>query len=274
MSPWGETAPGDSPVGAAASPDLPVSSFTAAVHVVEPLADRRRRIAALRAKPPLRTFADADAFDRSVSATVAVAVFSLAVPADRIRPSIVRTLSASPHAHVVLLATEGDEWTDVALPRDRLVEPPLDGFPDLLTRMYLRAYYSAALERFYSLNLATIEGRRRRGADADEVAALEATTERVKAYLQRIRAHLRPEDLYELANREVAYRSLTDPPTGGSDPRLWGLPRSCPKCDLDWTAYHGPKLGTGYERIGAHTWRCARCSHVIVNPDPEHKRIL
>lgn len=272
---------GDGPVGDADErADGTTLSFDAALFVLDPDETRRRRLdEALPDRIPRRLFEAPRTFDSAVSGNVAVAAIALSIPPERVAISVERTLSVSPHAHVVLLADEEGEVPESEIPRDRIATPPVDReMAELLVRMYLRSYYSAALERFYTLNIASNELERRAergdGAAADRLASVEEVRSRVKAYLEDIRPYLEPEDLYELSDRGESVRSAATSPDQGSDPSIWGLPAACPNCDLDWTVYHGPNRGNGYERIGANTWRCANCSHVIANPDPSDRHVF
>lgn len=254
-------------------------TLQATVSCLVPDGERRATLAeAAPSDVDVRVEAHPASFVEDLSGNVAVALLSTDVDDEALVGLVRETLRASEHAQVVLLESAG-EVADDAVPRDGTYRTPFgDDFESFLKRMYVRAYYAASLQRLFSLNIAVINQRsvvREGDGDAKaELARLEEAVRLVEEYLELFRRYLQPEDWYELAGREETFRPLFRRGVSRFDPRIWGLPKRCPDCGLEWTVHHGGRLGEGYERIGANTWRCTRCSSVIANPDPEKKRVL
>lgn len=254
-------------------------NLQATVSCLVPDGERRASLeAAAPGEVDVTVAATPASFVDGLSGNVAVAVLSTGVDDEALVGLVRETLRVSEHAQIVLVESDGDH-TDEAVPRDGTVHTPFgEAFAPYLKRMYVRAYYAASLQRLFSLNIAVINQRSVVREDGEEARAelerLEESVELVEEYLELFRQYLQPEDWYELTDREETFRPLFRRGVSRFDPRIWGLPRRCPDCDLAWTVHHGGRLGEGYERIGANTWRCTRCSSVIANPDPETKRVL
>ena len=95
----------------------------------------------------------------------------------------------------------------------------------------------------------------------------------MRSYLRQFRAELDPDDLKAMENRGDRLERLSAASKSGPDPSLVGLPDSCPDCGLDWSVWHGPRLRNGYQKIGAHSWRCTQCGTVLSNAGPDNYRI-
>ncbi|MCG1004200.1 MULTISPECIES: hypothetical protein [Halobacterium] len=221
----------------------------------------------------VRTFTSAGAFDGAVSGNVAVALLSTAVDDDRLRETVKRTVAASPPARICLLASTSERLRDCEVPRDEEVRTPVahDKFLALVERLYVRAYYSVTLERFYKIGAAARS--RELQVDDPEDARLERLRRAQQVMgesLSRLRGRLDHEDIDAIKNRQERLADLAADARRGPGPAVRGLPASCPDCSLDWATWHGPRLRDGHQRIGSDAWRCLRCGHVITQDDPDN----
>ncbi|WP_353633779.1 hypothetical protein ABSL23_11010 [Halobacterium sp. NMX12-1] len=224
----------------------------------------------------VRTFTDADSFDDALTANVAVALLSCAESTNRLQATVRRTVAASPHAHVGLLAT--DETRDADVPRDVEFVAPVDreAFAERVKRLYVRAHYAATLDRYYrvSVTIRNLELRTDEAAvDDAELDRLRAVRDRSRRYLRQFRAYLDAESLAALKSRGDRLEALVADARTPPDPAARGLPESCPACSFDWTTWHGRGLGAGYRKLGSDTWQCTNCGETLAGATPSSYRV-
>lgn len=222
----------------------------------------------------LQRFTSPAEFCEELSGNTAVVIVSAALSADRISAVFRRTIQESEHARTVLLAADGAEILNCDVPHDAAYVLPdeRDTFEDRLKHLYVRAYYSVAVRRYYRLGVSIQNRKQGDGAD-DDLETLEQARERVHEYLVAFRQFLDEADTEALSDRKERVRDLFAGSGRETDPSVAGLPGSCPDCGLDWSRWHGPRLRTGYESIGANTWRCTGCGHVMAGDDPDNYRV-
>lgn len=220
-----------------------------------------------------RHFTSPATYLEELSGNVAVALVSATVSAETRERVVRETYSRSRPTRIVFLATDGADLLACEAPYDRgfVFPDERDEFESAFKRLYVRAYYVVALERFYEIGLSI--RNRELGDDEDELETLRRARRRVRSYLLQFRAYLDPEDFEAIENRDDRLGGMLETVAGSSDPTSLGLPATCPDCGLDWTSWHGPRRRDGYERIGASTWRCTGCGHVVANPDPDNYRV-
>lgn len=220
-------------------------------------------------------FVDADGLVGSLSGRVALVLVSAERPDDSIERIVRETLSTSQHARLLLVASDGLDLLQCEVPRDDgfVLPGQRDDLRRSIKRLYVRAYYSVAIERYYSTCLAIENHKRDPDHDADRLAELYAGRRRIRAYLGTFRQFLTTEDFEAIATREERFEDLVDSSGRRGNPSALGLPESCPDCGLDWTTWHGSRYETGYEMIGAHTYQCTRCGHTLADGDPDNYRI-
>lgn len=215
-------------------------------------------------------------FRAALSGNVAVALFPARMPDHLIEELTAATLSSCEHARIGLLATDGSHLLRCDHPYDMGSVFPDESaeFPELLKRLYVRAYYCVALERYYRIGLSIRNQQVRDEGDPDhDLATLEQARQRVRTYLDAFKRYLGPEDVEAISSRSDRLEVFLGSQLAESDPAQVGLPDACPGCHLDWTTWHGPRQRCGYERIGAGTWRCTACGHVMADSDPDNYRV-
>ena len=221
-------------------------------------------------------FTDPGSVADAISSSVAVIIVSLDYDAAVYRELVQETLTTSSHIQIALLARE-DHDIPKQIPNDEVFTPPFDpeSVKEAIARLYIRAYYSSTLEAFYELNIKVTSYRMqlKNGVadDTERLERLEKATDVLESHVKQFRDYLRPEDVRELWARNNGLREFLQQSAARFDPAVLGLPSACPECGLDWTVQYGSKLGNGFERIAANTWRCTRCSHVIANPGAANK---
>lgn len=212
----------------------------------------------------------AEEYDEAISGNVAVSLLPASLSRERLMALVRRSLQQSPHIQLIAYDENGTEAEDERLPADDLYSRDGDrSLKEILERMYFRAYYSATLARIYQVNITLLTRKHATPTPEtgdQEPEKLEEVVELLQTYLNRFRSHLEREDIEDLRGRNEFVRGVTSSTRSRFDPEVWNLPRSCPNCDLDWTVYHGPRFGQGYENVGANTWRCIRCSEIITTP--------
>lgn len=212
-----------------------------------------------------------DEYAEELSGNVAVSLLPATLPRERLRGLARYSLQRSPHIQLIAYGENVSEGEKEKLPVDDYYSRDSDrDLKAVLKRMYFRAYYSATLARIYQINITLVSRKHAtptaETGDDPEPKKLEDAAELLQSYLTRFRSHLDQRDIEDLRGRNTFVREVNGTSKSRFDPAVWNLPRSCPNCDLDWTVYHGPRLGQGYENIGANTWRCTRCSEVITTP--------
>jgi len=178
------------------------------------------------------------------------------------------------------------------LPRQSFVSPLEDSYDACLRRPIFKdelqatvenrlkcGVYSATLYEFYRLN-AEMGGVKQFRASNDDgaVEPLDGKRGRYRQLRKRLN-HLHPtidlDDVHSiLESIELHKRYLTEPnmntdTSGGSKYH----PGRCPGCKLPWGVNHRNELGTGFERVGAYVWRCARCSKLVHGVGSSHRRV-
>jgi len=235
--------------------------------------------AAIPEKMPNREFGTVDAYVDALSGQVALAVLSVALPDDRLERVIRETLRASEHARIVLVATDGAQLLRCDVPHDDAFVLPADGesFDAAIEQLYVQAYYSLILDRYYRIGLAikNHDVTTGHGGESEDgkLEQWQAKRRRLRSYLDQFRQFLGPESFKAIATRGERFDDLVGSAGQRGNPAAIGLPESCPDCGLDWTTWHGSTLGTGHEQIGANTWRCTACGHTLADDDPENYRI-
>lgn len=207
----------------------------------------------------------------TISGNVAVALLPATLSRERLTALVRLSLQRSPHVQLVAYDEDVTEAERERLPVDDVYRRSSErDLKAILERMYFRAYYSATLARIYRVNISLLSSKHARptrdaGGDP-QPEKLEEVSDLLESYLKRFRSHLEREDIEDLRGRNEFVRGVNASSRSRFDPGVWNLPRSCPNCDLDWTVYHGPRLGQGYENVGANTWRCVQCSEIITTP--------
>lgn len=224
-------------------------------------------------------FASAEAYVDALSGRVALAVVSVERPDEQLEWIVRQTLRASEHARIVLTASDGAALLRCEVPHDESFVLPeeRDALEAAIKELYVRAYYSVTLDRYYKIGLAikthgeaTDPGDR---IDEETLGQWREKRMRLRSYLEQFRAFLGPDSFKAIASRGDRFDALVGSADREGNPSAIGLPDSCPDCRLDWTTWHGTQLGTGHEQIGANTWRCTRCGHTLADDDPENYRI-
>ena len=239
--------------------------------------DLRSEIAPLvPAELSVREFGSVETYAESVSGNVALTLVSAALPDERIRHVVRTTLSESRHARIAFVASDGGQLLRCDVPHDDefVLPEERDSLQRALKHLYIRAYYSVTIERYYRVCL-SIENYERAGGTVEEesVEKLYTARRRVHSYLRQFRAFLDTEDFGAIATREDRYNELIETGHRGGNPTAAGLPTACPDCGLDWTTWHDSRLEAGYERIGASTYRCTGCGHTLADDDPDNYRV-
>lgn len=108
---------------------------------------------------------------------------------------------------------------EFVLPEER------DSLQRALKHLYIRAYYSVTIERYYRVCL-SIENYERAGGTVEEesVEKLYTARRRVHSYLRQFRAFLDTEDFGAIATREDRYNELIETGHRGGNPTAAGLP--------------------------------------------------
>lgn len=235
--------------------------------------------AALTADLTVRTFTNPGECSEALSGNVALVILSAALSEDLMDRMVREAIVASPHARLCLVASDGAQLLRTEVPHDEAAVAPMskDEFTDLVKRLYVRAYYDATITRFYKIafsikNLTVGPGAE--NADVDErVPKLESSRDLLQGYLTQFRNYLEPEDLTALKNRDEQLEELAKSSKRGVSPAELGLPDKCPDCALSWTEWHGRGRRDGYEKIGANTWRCTGCGHILADTDQNNYRV-
>jgi len=252
----------------------------ASILVLAPSRTRRESVtAALPEKISVESFGNIGAFSDGLSGNVAVVLLSMALSDDQLLRAASRTVQVTNYTRIGLLAGDQESGEDVRVPHDEVFHRTSDRetVQNRIKRLYVRAYYDATLQRYYTVNLAA--QNRKLGLDEETAAAderLQKLTDSIdllESHLERFRQYLQPGDLDAILTRSERIESMLTDVKKDHDPTVRGLPRDCPNCGLAWDEWHGPRLEAGYEKIGADTWRCARCSNVIAGDDPDNYRI-
>lgn len=227
----------------------------------------------------LRTFEEVDAFHTALSGNIALVLLSLSFEEDTLETAIKAAITASPNARIVIITQEFGDLYGSDLPYDEGVVRPVDRkeFETLLKRLYVRAYYAVTLQRYYKVSV-TVRNRelRHRGdndSDCDRLERLKTARKLLQRYIQTFVRQLDNEDFEAMKNREDRLEQFVTAAKNGPDPSAFGLPKSCPDCDLAWDSWHGQRLQNGYERLGANVWQCTGCGTVLPNPDPNNYHI-
>jgi hypothetical protein len=235
--------------------------------------------ASIPGEMPDRQFDSVDAYVDALSGQVALAVLSVELPDDRLERVVRETLRASEHARIVLVATDGAELLRCEVPYDDAFVLPADreSFDVAIEKLYVQAYYSLILDRYYRIGLAINNHDTTAEQDGEsedgKLRQWQAKHRRLRSYLDRFRQFLGSESFRAIATRSERFDDLVGSAGQQGNPSAIGLPESCPDCGLDWTTWHDSKLGTGHEQIGANTWRCTRCGHTLADDDPKNYRI-
>ena len=236
--------------------------------------DRRSEVASLvPGELSVRGFSNVGTFVESVSGNVALTLISARFPDEQVRQVVQTTLSESWHAGIALFASEVGDLLQCDVPHDdKFVLPEeRDSLKTVIKHLYIRAYYSVTLERYYQVCL-SIANHERADVTSDEKSTEDLYTarRRTHSYLRRFRKFLDSEDFDAIANREERYDELIKTEHREGNPTVAGLPTNCPDCGLDWTTWHDSRLEAGYERIGANTYRCTGCGHTRADNDPDN----
>jgi len=226
-----------------------------------------------------RTCSSYEQFLSDLSGKVAVAVFDATLAEEKLREAVARTVNESAHARIALVATDGAQLLRCEVPHDEAFVFPeeTDEFDSLIKRLYVRSYYSATTGRYYKVQF-SIRNREIQLSDderaADErIQRLRKSAEVLQSHLKLFRNVLKPEDFEAMEDRSDRLENLATESKNSSSPEAVGLPESCPKCELDWTSWHGSRLRNGYERIGANTWRCTGCGTIMADNDPDNYKL-
>ena len=229
-------------------------------------------------KLTLKQFTDPADFCEAASGNVAVVLLSVAMETE-LGPLVKESVSSSPHVRVMLIADDGAQLLQCDVSHDEAVVLPdeYETFQSLIKRVYIRAYYAAATQRYYKvcLSIRSREIQLQPGEidDDERLERLRKVQKLLQSYLRQFRRHLTPADMEAMENRTDRLQRLARTSKNDPDPTAVGLPKRCPECDLDWTVWHDRRLRNGYESIGANTWRCTRCGAVMTDEDPDNYQV-
>ncbi|WP_135663540.1 hypothetical protein [Halorhabdus rudnickae] len=213
-----------------------------------------------------------------MSGNIAVVLLSKGLPNDQLLGAASRTIQATNYTRIGLLIGDEESSKDVRVPHDEIFHKSGDRktFQNRVKRLYIRAYYDATLQRYYTVNLAAqnrkLGSDEETATDSDRLQKLTKSVELLESHLERFRQYLQPGDLEAILTRSERIESMLDVKKD-RDPTVRGLPRGCPNCGLAWDEWHGPRLKGGYKKTGADTWRCTRCSNVIAGDDPDNYKV-
>lgn len=250
------------------------SRFTATVLVLIPRSKRQ----SIKSNIPSglnHTFVHSiHGFRERLSEEVAVTLLPSSGSDDSRRNLIRSVMAQSPHTHIGMFIPTNSLAGTESLPADVTFEWPLDdSFGQQLIRLYLRAYYSATLERYFELNISIqnhqLQTRESRKSSGDDLRRLERSAARTKSLLDHIRSRLTEEDLQGLLTRPDTFRKALEPPNPTVDPSIDDLPDHCPDCTQPWGDWDDARNGFGYRQIAARVWRCQSCGYVVANPSPD-----
>ena len=241
---------------------------------------RRKSVAtAIPEKITVRQYGDVKSFTEALSDSVAVALISIRLPEESLQTATLRTIQDTNYTRIGLLADDREQAFDTGVPHDEMFYKSSDRqtFQNRVKRLYVRAYYEAALQRYYKLNLATQNRRAKLEDDEvdddEQLQKLTASTELMETHLQRFRQYLQPGDIESIRGRSERIEQMVTALLEGNDPTVVGLPRRCPDCGLAWDEWHDSERKSGHEKIGADTWRCTGCGTVIGGNDPDNYRV-
>ncbi len=244
-------------------------------------ASRIRRESVTAALPSgisVKSFSNIDPFSDALSGNIAVVLLSKGLPNDQLLGAASRTIQATNYTRIGLLIGDEESSKDVRVPHDEIFHKSGDRktFQNRVKRLYIRAYYDATLQRYYTVNLAAqnrkLGSDEETATDSDRLQKLTKSVELLESHLERFRQYLQPGDLEAILTRSERIESMLDVKKD-RDPTVRGLPRGCPNCGLAWDEWHGPRLKGGYKKTGADTWRCTRCSNVIAGDDPDNYKV-
>lgn len=273
----GARASDETPTLEAGTDDLPEAPPLRAevfVYASEPCRARVRPL--VPDEVTLREFGNADALADAASGNLALVLGSAHCPDSRLEAAVHATLRANQYARVGMIAADGEPLLRCDVPHDDAYVLPgeREALRTGIKHLYIRAYYSVTLERFYEVSLAIENHERAPGeTDAEQLQTLRESRERFASYLKLFRGFLDAEDFDSIAKREERFDALFESDHRRGNPDIVGLPDACPDCKLDWTGWHGPRLGVGYEQIGANTYRCAACGHTLADNDPDNYQV-
>lgn len=273
----------DSPedrAGSGSAPDPAAGDGPRVVLVDENEKRGKRAMKLLAEQFAIEVFASPSAAVDELDRMVAVLVVTASFPREDLEMLVYTARGRSPYCHVGLLAKDREEIASLDIPRDEEFTSPLPWgtFRKRLGSMLVRAQYLAGLQRYYKRSLALnnrrIAGAEGEGDEAASLVAMEAELERLEGRLNALVEGFTPEEYRAVIER---IQSDDDRPLGDgqaiTNPGIYGLPDECPRCALEWGAWHGPGKGHGFERIAANVWRCTECDLVIDNPDPSHRHV-
>lgn len=223
---------------------------------------------------PVERYQSVDTLCEELSSNVAVVLVSAQYPDDGIERIVRYTLTESEHARIALLATDGKDLLQCDVPHDKSFVLPEDhdALQSTVKHLYIRAYYCVTTDRYYKLSLAIKNNETKSDAPTEKLDRLRESRQRIESYLELFRKYLDPADFEAMKTRDHRYHELLES-KATADPSSFNLPDLCPDCELDWTTWHGPRLRIGYEQIGANTWQCTRCGHIMADNDPENYKI-
>lgn len=210
---------------------------------------------------------DPESVTEALSGNVAAVILPTEHEQSTLEDAVLSVLRESKHVQIVMLDTEASQSTPPVPHDEAFTQPVGDEDVQRMARVYVRAYYSSSTAAFFDLSI-TANNYRLSNEEVDErLERLERTIDLLERHLSAFRAFLEPADRTQLANREAEYTDYFSDFGTRFETAALGLPKACPNCGLDWTVTHGQRLGRGFERVAANTWRCTRCSNVLANPD-------
>ncbi|QGN07663.1 hypothetical protein Hrd1104_10390 [Halorhabdus sp. CBA1104] len=239
--------------------------------------DRARKRSIQEAIPEaisVRTYEDADTLTEGLAGNVAVVLLSMGLPETELLTASLSTVQETKYARIGLLTGDRDRIREKPIPHDEIFYKSADRktFQNRLKRLYIRAYYETALQRYYSLciarqnRLAKLEEEH----DDERLRKLTASRDLMESHLTYFNQYLQPGDLDNIRDRREEMKRMINDVREDNDPTMSGLPKQCPDCSLSWGTWHGPDLESGYEKVGANAWRCSGCGTVIGGNDPDN----
>lgn len=250
------------------------------IFVLAPDQTRRKSVVAtLPDVISVQAFSELDPFTQALTGSVAVVLLSTNQSDQHLQAAGQRTVQKTNYARIGLLTSDRERIKETSVPFDEIFYKNTDKqiFQDRVKRLYVRAYYEAALQRYFKISV-SIQNRRgmlndQRVESDERLQKMETSLELMKSHLQRFRQYLQPGDLEEIKTRRGSIEQMLSELDEDHDPTAIDHPPRCPNCGLAWDEWHGHDLESGREKIGADTWRCTRCGTVIGGNEPGNYRI-
>jgi len=235
---------------------------------------------------PVECVRSLDEFRARLDSTVAVACLSESVLGGEAAQVRTEILNRNPYCQLVLLQSRGgfvtihDDEYDACLQRP-LFEAELQS---TIEHRLKCGVYSVLLREFYALNARLVWLDRSDTPETKESKPPDGTVDQdtlyerhgcVRERLQRLQADLDEDDVRAVVRSVDLHKQFLTAPTRmepDSSVSKYHPPR-CPDCKLPWGVDHGNDLGSGFDRVAAHVWKCRRCDDIVHGLGESHRRV-